>query len=315
MKWIQNNIWNLVGAIGTIATLSFGLIGLLIVPDYVKDIEYQKQKTANVELISDMQELVYTNQKIDSALVITLITGKEIKYGINFPYSPDSLLIELQESFISQRFLPIELRKELYDRTDSIRYQISKSQISKIGKSKSEKSSMWQILLSIISSLLIALSAGIFYGLIIRRKKEVEKEVEEKIEEIEQNRPSNLINYKKFEQLVASVLEKFDYELIDYTQKPQDYGFDFLIKKNDKSIAVEVKGSMNTDAVHRIRHQFDKYKPDALIIVSNRLQKIVAYSKLRELGIVGRKIYSVTGFDSESIYMELEKIFNIEFGD
>lgn len=315
MKWIQNNIWNLVGAIGTIATLAFGLIGLLIVPDYVKDIEYQKQKTANVELISDLQELIYTDQKIDSALVMTLITGKEIKYGVSFPYSPDSLLIELQESFISYRFLPIELRKNLYDRTDSIRYLISKTQISKIGKIKSERSSMWQIMLSIISSLLIALSVGIFYGLIIRRKKEVEKEVEEKIEEIEQNRPSNIVNYRKFEQLVATVLKRFDFELIDYTQKPRDYGFDFLLKKNNKSIAVEVKGSMNTDSVQQIRHQFDKYQPDALIIVSNRLQKITAFSKLRDLGIVGRKIYSVTGFDPESIYADLEKIFNIEFGE
>ncbi len=313
MKWIKNNIWNFVGALGTIATLAFGLIGLIVVPEYVKDIKKQKQQTANIELITDLQELIYTNQKVDSSLIITLIKGKEIKYGINFPYSPDSLLIEVQESFISYKYLPIDTRKVLYDKTDSVRTLIAHTKLSKMSHFEKEKSSLWQILLSIISLLFITLSVGIFYGLLTKRKQEVKKEVEEKIEEFEQSRPSSLINYRRFEQLVASTLKKFNFEIEDYTLKPRDYGFDFLVRNKEKSIAIEVKGSMNTDSIHKLKYTFDKYKPDVLIIVSNRIQKFASFSILKDLGIIGRKIYFITGFDFETIYSELDNIFKIEF--
>jgi HJR/Mrr/RecB family endonuclease len=313
MNWIKNNIWNIVGAFGTIATLTFGLVGLLVVPEYINDIKKQKQLTANFELITDIQELIYSNQKINSNLIITLIKGKEIKYGIDFPYSPDSLLIEVQESFISFKPIPINSRKVLYDKTDSIRTSIANTRITKNENIKKETSSLWENLLFSFSLILIALSIGIFFGLLTKRKQEVEKKVEEKINEIEQTSTSTLIDYRRFEILVASALKKFNFEIIDYTFKPQDYGFDFLVKDKGIAIAIEVKTSLNTGSLNAIKQAFDKYKPDVLIIVSNIVQKLPSFNILKELRNRGRKIYFIAGLDIETIYTELDKVFKIEF--
>jgi hypothetical protein len=76
MDKLRKNIWNIIGVIGTIATLFFGIYGLIVIPDYVMDANRQRQETASNEIITDLKEILFSDNIIDSLLVPTLINGK-----------------------------------------------------------------------------------------------------------------------------------------------------------------------------------------------------------------------------------------------
>lgn len=63
MDNLKKSIWNIIGVIGTVATLFFGIYGLFVIPGYVKDANKQQQESANKEIISDIKEIIFSNHK------------------------------------------------------------------------------------------------------------------------------------------------------------------------------------------------------------------------------------------------------------
>lgn len=314
MEKLKKNIWNIIGVIGTIATLFFGIFGLIVIPDYVKDANKQRQESANNEILTDIKEIVFSNHKMDCLLVPTLVKGKEIKYEINYPKSNNDVLIEVQESFMSDKFIPLEQRINLYKKLDSLKRITPESQI--ITAYAVAKKSLSSILTYGLSILSLIISVLLFYGLITKRKQQIADELEQKFEEIQETRPESIIDYRNFESLVCDAISQLKLDFEDHTKNPKDFSFDFLIKQNGRKIGIEVKSRIRQDILMRIRNQFDNSGLDALIIITNRLTDFSTFSILSDLnknaGIAGRRIYFISAATIDKLKLEITEILKTE---
>jgi hypothetical protein len=314
MEYLKKNIWNIIGVIGTFATLFFGIYGLIVIPDYVKDANKQKQESANSEIITDVKEIIYSNHKIDGLLVPTLVKGKEIKYDINYSKSNNDVLVEVQESFMSDKFIPLGQRIYLYNKVDSLKRITPEIQI--VSDKAEIKKSLFSILTYGLSILSLIISVLLFYGLITKRKQQIADEIEKKFEEIQEARPESIIDYRNFESLVCDAISQLKLDFEDYTKKPKDFSFDFLIKQNGRKIGIEVKSRIRQDVLMNIKNRFDKSGLDALIIITNRLTDFSTLSMLSDLnkstGIAGRRIYFITATTIDKLKIEITEILKTE---
>jgi hypothetical protein len=313
-EWFKKNIWNIISVIGTIATLVFGVYGLLFVPDYVKNAYQERQSVANIEIVNDLKEIIYSDLKYDSLLVPTLKKGKELKYDIIFPKSNSDIIVEVQEEFMSDKFLPLDERMKLYNKADSL--QII-TPTDKIETSKAEnKTSIFTILTYTLSILSLIISGLLMFGLFTRRKQEINQELEKKFEEIQETRPDFVSEYRNFESLVEQALSELKLEFEDFTKNPKDSAFDFVIKLGKKKIGLEVKSRLRTDTLMKLRNQFDQSGLDALIIVTNRTVDFSTFSMLSDLqkktGLVGRRFYFVSANNIEKLKNEISELIRTE---
>jgi hypothetical protein len=313
-EWFKKNIWNLINVIGTITTFIFGVYGLLFVPDYVKSSYKERQSVANIEIVNDLKEIICSDIKFDSLLIPILKTGKELKYDIIFPKTNIEIIIEVQEDFMSDKFLPLDERMKLFIKADSLKLktQSNKTQISKA----ESKSSFFIILTDTLSILLLIISGLLMFGLFSRRKQEINKELEKKFEEIQETRPDFLSEYRNFENLVGKALSELKLEFEDFTKNPQQSAFDFVIKLGKKKIGLEVKSRLKTDVLLKMRNQFDNSGLDLLIIVTNRVVDFSTFSILSDLqkksGLVGRKIYFISASNIDNLKNELTALLKTE---
>lgn len=118
LEWIVKNFWNLFGVIGVLGTFYFSLF---YVPDYVKQISTAKSTVIHESLMDDVQELIFYEQSVDINDIETLIKGKELSQGATYPFSVNELLIQVQERFMGNKFVPLDKRKSLIEKIDSLR--------------------------------------------------------------------------------------------------------------------------------------------------------------------------------------------------
>ena len=314
MGKLKKNIWNIIGVIGTVATLFFGIYGLIVIPNYAVDAKKQRQETANNEIVRDIKEILFSDVKIDSLFVPALVQGKEIKYNINYPMSNNAVLVQVQESFMGDKFLPLEQRMYLHKKIDSLKL-ITPEKTTVIEKSES-KNSLFSILTYILSILSIIISILLFYALITKRKQQIADELEEKFNEIQDAQPEAIVDYRNFESKVESVIRKLDLNYENYTMNPKGFPFDFLINHKNRRIGVEVKSRLRQDVLSQIRKQFDKSDLDALIIVANQIPDFSTFSMLSDIRknyeLAGKRIYFVTAPIIDKLKDELMEILKME---
>lgn len=244
--WIKNNLSHLFSLIGILLTIYFSVY---YIPQYSEDLKHKRIEGINNELIGTIQELVYNQQQIDLHDIETLIKGKELRDNVNYPYSVDELLIQVQESFVSNKFITLESRKKLVETIDSIRATIKpiKDQNELKEPKKFNWLSLFSALLGIISSLFAT------YSLASRVSKQREEEVTERV--IEQNEifQDKIKKAFEFEEFVGKKLELLYGVESVIRQGPINTGVDFIIMKNKKPVfAVEVKFSDNIVSANTI---------------------------------------------------------------
>ncbi|AVD92383.1 hypothetical protein C4Q27_08100 [Pseudomonas sp. SWI36] len=82
---------------------------IVYIPDYVKDISDGKLSAARECLASDIQEICFIT-KLELVDVEALIKPREIKLGFKYPYTAQDLLLEVQDRFVSNKFIPLDKR-------------------------------------------------------------------------------------------------------------------------------------------------------------------------------------------------------------
>jgi hypothetical protein len=75
--------------------------------------EENKIKGVSEELISDLSKLLISENVIDLSAINSMIKGKEIKAGIEYPYTIKELLIQTQESIYANELIPGEVKNLL----------------------------------------------------------------------------------------------------------------------------------------------------------------------------------------------------------
>lgn len=224
----------------------FSLVGILLtiyfsifyVPQYSEDIKLKRIEGVNNELISTIQELVYNKHQIDLHDIETLIKGKELRDKIDYPYTVDELLVQVQETFVANKFIPLESRKELVESIDSVRETIkpNKEQV----EPKESKKYNWLSIVAAALGVVISMLGSV--SLFSSAKRQREEEVEERVvaqKEVFQHKIKRAFALEEF---VGRKLESI-YGSDSVVREGQiDIGVDYLVKKNGKpEFAVEVK--------------------------------------------------------------------------
>jgi len=126
LNWAIKNAWNLFGAVGVAGTFYFSL---MYVPDYVTEITKGKVNVIHESLIDDIQEIAFNERTLSLKYVDTLIHGRELSQGTAYPYTSDELLMQVQERFMGNKFIPLEKREEIFKAVDAVRSQYKPTQI------------------------------------------------------------------------------------------------------------------------------------------------------------------------------------------
>ena len=235
LSWIKDNLSHMFSLVGIILTVYFSIF---YVPQYSEDIRLKRIEGINGELISTIQELVYNKHQISLHDIETLIKGKELRNNIEYPYTVDQLLVQVQETFLANRFIPQESRKELVEAIDSVRETIQPVASEDESKEDYIKFS-W---LSLVAALGVIISMLGSFSLFSSAKKQREEEVEERVvaqKEIFQHRIKRAFALEEF---VGKKLESI-YGASNVEREGQsDIGVDYLVRKDGKpKFAVEVK--------------------------------------------------------------------------
>ena len=225
----------------------FSLVGIVLtvyfsifyVPQYSEDIRIKRIEGVNGELISTIQELVYNKHEIDLHDIETLIKGKELRGNIEYPYTVDQLLIQVQETFLANKFIPLESRKNLVESIDTIRESIPLVVLADEQKEDYIKFS-WVSLFAGGLGVIISMLGS--FSLFSSARKQREQEVGERVvaqNEIFQHQIKRAFALEEF---VGKKLESI-YGSENVEREGQaGIGVDYLVRKDGKpKFAVEVK--------------------------------------------------------------------------
>jgi hypothetical protein len=302
-SWILKNSWNLFGAIGVTGTFYFSL---MYVPDYVKDIATSKVTVVHESLMDDIQELIFYEKAISISDVKTFIRGKELKQGVEYPFTSEELLVQIQERFMGNKFIPLEKRESILKSISTIRSQYTQPQ------KKADKAINWVPIFSWIFS-----GLGVLVGLLgatsIINKLKTDKETEADIisgDVIISHNVSMSSAAFEYEKMVGDVLSELGVLKANDTNE-----YDFLAGNKGKEVIVEVKkyrSLVGLGTARKFLHQVLESGKGGILITSSGVTKrtievIAEHNKITET----QNVFLVTGDTKESVKSQLAKLFEV----
>ncbi|WP_168232570.1 restriction endonuclease [Pseudomonas veronii] len=303
LSWVLKNGWNLFSVIGVIGTFYFAIV---YVPDYVKEISDSKISLARESLSADLQEILFYDKKIDYSEVGSLIRGREIKLGFNYPYSAKDLLLEVQDRFVSNKFISLDRRQELVATIDGI--------ISSAPKDRelSKPSVDWPMMMAYVISVLGAIIASL--GLkSLTNKLQADREIVVDIAGgeivINQGSDSAFVQAVQYENLVSEVLKDLG---IPFTQNGYpDGGRDFVLQDETPPVQIEVKAYrqlLGLGTVRQICSLLARPGWNGILVVSsgltkNAMQYVEQFNQMHE-----EKIRVVIGREKNQLKEQLLSI-------
>ena len=308
LNWVLKNAWNLFGVIGVGGTFYFSL---MYVPDYVNKITTGKINVIHEGLMNDIQEIAFNEKTLSLKHIETLIHGKELSQGVSYPYTADELLIQVQERFVGNKFIPLERRETIYDAVDMVRSEF------KPVKSSVKADYDWP---RIISWLLSAL--GVFIALIgatsLAKKLKSDQETELDIMSgdivFSERGGSMAFAGLEFERMVGDVLSDIGVLKTEAT-KSFDVGYDFLAECKNKEFIVEAKKYRNMLGLSTARdflHKVTASGKGGILIVSSgvtpRVRELFSeHNKLTD----DQKVFLIVGDSKGTIKKQLVNLFGL----
>jgi hypothetical protein len=301
-KWIFKNAWNLFGALGVAGTFYFSL---MYVPDYVKDITTGKVNVIHESLMDDVQELIFYEKSISIEDIEMFIRGKELKQGISYPYTSEELLLQVQERFMGNKFIPLEKRESLLASLNKLRSSY------KSPSKPVEKEFDWIPIISwffsAFGAIIAAVGASSLAGK-LKRDKETEADIISGDIIINQHGGSMSASAYEYEKMVGDVLSE-----LGVSHKSDSNEYDFLVKHQEKDVIVDVKKYRSLLGLGRARAFLnmilDSGKSGVLVVSSGVTQRtkelILEHNQISD----NQKIFLVTGDSKEKVKKQLSEIF------
>lgn len=305
-EWIIKNLWNLFGVLGVLGTVYFSL---LYVPDYVKEITTGKVNVIHESLLDDVQELLFYDKDLSISDISAFIKGKELKQGVVYPYNPDELLVQAQERFMGNKFIPLDKREQLLQKIKAIRSSYKPPKIPQ------EKPFDWTAILAWLFSGLGVLIGSLGATSIFRKLKQ-DRETEADIVSgdilVTQHHGSFSMATFEYEKMVGGVLKELAV-LESEAYVIQGRQVDFLAKRGDSEYLVEVKRYRKLLGLSTARdfiHQVSLSDKGGILVVSSgvtqRTKKLVnEYNKVAG----AEKVHIVTGETKNEVKEQLARIF------
>lgn len=308
LNWIFKNAWNLFGVLGVIGTFYFSLA---YVPDYVKEITTGKINVIHESLMDDIRELVFYEKAISIKDIESFIRGKELKQGVTYPYTPEELLIQVQERFMGNKFIPLQKRELLLKNINEIRLTYTPP------KTPVKKPFDWVSLLSVLlSSLGVAVAAAGASSIIRKLKFDKETEVDIVSGNVTNDQYHSTIPaaYYHYEQMVGSILTELGVLISSQEDLARDIGYDFLAGNRKLQSIIEVKmytrllglGSAR-EFLHKV---IESGKCGILIVSSGVTQRTKELIERHNKATDNQKVHLVIGDTKELIKKQLAEIFS-----
>lgn len=305
--WIIKNAWNLFGGIGVAGTFYFSLAH---VPDYVKDITTGKVNVVHESLMDDIQELLFYEKPVTIEDIGSFIRGKELKQGVSYPYNPDELLVQIQERFMGNKFIPLEKRESLLASIKTVRRSYSSPTVPV------EKPFDWSSILSWAFSGLGVLIAAIGAVSITRKlKNDRETEVDMVAGDvvINQYHTSMTAAAYEFEKMVGEVLEEIG-ALKPLPEGRYDHEYDFLAADNESEYIVEVKRYsrlLGLGTAREFMYKVNQSGKGGILVVSSGVtqrtqQLIYEHNKVSE----NQKVYLIVANSKNEVKSKLSDVLS-----
>jgi len=250
-NWVIKNLSNIFSFVGIILTLYFGIY---YVPNWLRETQNEKVKNAQINLQQSIKELIYSDSACEFQEIEPLIKAKELELNDSYAISRIDVLTKVQDSFMQDKFLPLDNRKQLMAKIEKMKLGIKPVQVSEDIKSQKSSTFIYEWL-SIIASIV-----GVIIGILslfinFRSEKEKQEEIDNQIV------GSDEINYAAqssmdFEKAITNVIESYEGVEVLRTSRDLDFGFDVEFLFNQKKYYVEVKYFTLSKVGLRSFHQF-----------------------------------------------------------
>jgi hypothetical protein len=294
----------IVGTLSLLVTTFFGIYGIF----HLNDAKHERERFANIELIGEVQELVFNNEIVDCQDLATLIRGKEIKNDIVYPFSIGDLLIQCQENIFSAKYLRLENREILFEKFDSIK--ILNNECIKSSSPKMKYTFFAHLSwIKIISILALVISGLLAFNLISNIKEKIKRNLSEKYSDYEEQSPKYSSDGLKYEETILNIFKKLNIEVLS---RGSDYGFDTIIRVNEKEYIVETKYVKQNITLSTLKGLFNVVKKSKMdmILISNYIMNFESFSALSDFNEKAEKgkIYYISGFTEDQLEKEIRSI-------
>lgn len=306
-NWMIKNAWNLFGVIGVAGTFYFSLAH---VPDYVKDITTGKLNVVHESLMDDIQELLFYEKAVTIEDIESFIRGKELKRGVSYPYNPDELLVQIQERFMGNKFIPLEKRESLLASIRSVRESYTPPAVP------TETPFDWSSLLPWMFSgfgVLIATIGAVSITRKLKSDRETEVDMVAGDVVINQHHSDMTAAAYEFEKMVGEVLAEIG-ALIPSPEGRYDHGYGFLASDREREYIVEVKRYSRLLGLGTARDFMYKVnlsgKGGILVVSSGVTQRtrrlIEEHNKLSE----NQKVYLIIADSKDEVKSKLSEVLS-----
>ncbi|MGL0953338.1 restriction endonuclease, partial [Vibrio vulnificus] len=248
-EWVKNNLSHLFSLVGIVLTVYFSV---WYVPQYSEELKLRQIENTHNELVSTIQELVYNGHEINEHNIDTLVSGKEVKYNVKYPYTKEELLVQVQEAFLSNRFIPLDVRKSLVDKVDLIRDSLTKSTQPTVAVEKATKS-----ILALVSGILgVMVSILGVVSLIFTTKRQRKNEIDQRVSFAKDRYQESIKREIAFENKVFKVLVSLFGRKNTVRETERDIGVDFVVQKDGKGrVGIVVKDNQHSSvSLNQVRH-------------------------------------------------------------
>jgi cell division protein FtsB len=109
---------------GIVATI---YLSIFFIPDYLVQIEEEKINNMTEAFISDLSKNIAGGNEIDLDALNAMIKGKEIKAGIDYPYTMRELLVQTQESIFTNELIPGALKEQMNGEVQKLMTKLSET--------------------------------------------------------------------------------------------------------------------------------------------------------------------------------------------
>ena len=234
-KAFLRNLSNLLSLLSILITLYFGL---WYVPDWIEDVQKQKIIHSEYAIEQSIKELIYSDSIATFREIAPMMKSGELELGQPYPLSAEQLLVEVQASFMNDKFLPLSKRRELIAELDDLWRHLPKDQ-QQVFKAAQKPTSPWAKL-SIVLTILFLLAS--FYGFYARfkRERDTQEELENQVLDSELIQQPNFVASDYEKRLIKVLQNRPGVEIIQ-TDDAHDLGFDVEFRFEDQSYYVEFK--------------------------------------------------------------------------
>ena len=283
---------------------------LLHVPDYVKEITTGKVNIIHESLMDDIQEILFYEKELSIEGISSFIKGKELKRGVLYPYTTDELLVQVQERFMSNKFIPLEKREALLNKIQEIRSTYSPP------KTPIDKPYDWSNFISWLFSGLGVLIASLGATSIVKKlrtDKETEVDIISGDIATRNYHGSRVAAAFEYEKMVGEALTELNV-MKPLEKTGRDIGYDFEASDGNNDYIVEVKMyrkmlglSTARDFMYKVNQSG---KGGVLVALSGATQRtkelINEHNEISE----NQKVHLIIGTSKSAVKKQLSKLFH-----